>query len=97
MSDPELDFMAVWEAEVGERPVGHSHFWERAFSRRQVLSSGARLAGAAAVGSALGLPAIAKAAAPGLGEPRPIPGGTTGLSSSLSPCRSARPSRSPVT
>src|SRR5205809_3454952 len=76
MAVPEHDFKAIWQAEVGDRPVGHSHFWERALSRRQFVGRTAGLAGVAA-SSALGWPAIALAAAPGPGEPRPIPGGTT--------------------
>ena len=72
---PAHDFKAIWQAEVGERPIGHSHFWERALSRRQLLGRSAGLAGIA-LGSAFGLPAIAKAKVPGNGEPRPIPGGT---------------------
>ena len=77
MSDPELDFMAVWEAEVGERPVGHSHFWERALSRRQLVARGAGLAGVA-MSSAFAWPGVGLAAsrAPA-GAPRPIPRGTT--------------------
>src|SRR5256885_7233255 len=70
------DFKAIWQAQVGDRPVGHRHFWERAVSRRQLLGRSAGLAGMA-LGSALALPAIAKAKAPGQGEPQPIPGGTT--------------------
>ncbi len=76
MRSPEQDFKAIWRAEVGDRPAGHSHFWERALSRRQVLARTAGLAGVAA-GSALGFPAATWATAPGPGEPRPIPGGTT--------------------
>jgi hypothetical protein len=76
MTSPEQDFMAVWQAEVGDRPVGHSHFWERALSRRQLVGRAAGLVGVAA-GSTLGLPAVALAAAPGPGEPAPISGGTT--------------------
>jgi hypothetical protein len=69
------DFQAIWQAQVGDRPGWHRHFWERALSRRQLLGRSAGLAGVA-LGSALTLPAIAKA--PGNGEPRPIPGGTPG-------------------
>ena len=74
LASPEHDFKAIWQAKVGDRPVGHSHFWERALSRRQLLGRSAGLAGVA-LGSAFGLPAVVKAAAPGNGEPRPIPGG----------------------
>jgi hypothetical protein len=70
------DFKAIWQATVGERPVGHGHFWERALSRRQLLGRSAGLAGVA-LGSALAWPTMATAQAPGQEEPRPIPGGTT--------------------
>jgi len=76
MQSPEQDFRGIWRAEIGHRSAGHSHFWERALSRRQLLARSAGLAGVAA-GSALGMPALAAAAAPGPGEPNPIPGGTT--------------------
>lgn len=69
------DFKAIWQATVGDRLGGHSHFWERALSRRQLLGRSAGLAGVA-LGSAVALPALVKAKAPGHGEPRPIPGGT---------------------
>lgn len=72
----EDDFRAIWETRTGGAEFGHAHFWDRALSRRTLLARGAGFAGVA-VGSALGLPALAQAAAPGSGEPRPIPGGTT--------------------
>jgi len=72
---PEQDFRGAWPAIRGNHQVGHKHVWGGALSRRQLLVGTAGLAGAAAA-SALGLPAIANAA-PGTGEPRPIPGGTT--------------------
>jgi hypothetical protein len=75
MDSPEQDFKTIWRAEMGDRPVGHSHFWERALSRRQLLGRTAGLAGVA-VGSAFGLPATASAAS-GHADPRAIPGGTT--------------------
>jgi hypothetical protein len=76
MASPEREFHAIWQAEVGDRPVGHDHFWGRALSRRELVGRAAGLAGVAA-SSAFGLPAVARAAAPGQGTPRPIPGGTT--------------------
>jgi hypothetical protein len=76
MASAEHDFGAIWRAEVGDRPVGHAHFWERALSRRQFVGGTAGLAGLLA-GSASALPEVAAAAAPGGGMPRPIPGGTT--------------------
>jgi hypothetical protein len=75
MARIEHDFRAIWETHTGGAEFGHAHFWDRALSRRQLLGRGAGLAGFA-VGSALGLPALARAA-PSPGEPRPIPGGTT--------------------
>jgi hypothetical protein len=75
MVSPERDFQAVWLAEVGDRPVGHDHFWDRALSRRQLLGRGAGLAGIAAA-SAVGFPTLARAAGPGAGVPKPVPGGT---------------------
>jgi hypothetical protein len=76
MSRPELDFMAVWQEQVGDQPVGHSHFWERALSRRQLVTRGAGLAGVA-MSSAFAWPGAGLAASRGpVGMPRPIPGGT---------------------
>jgi hypothetical protein len=71
----EQDFKAIWDSRTGDH-YGHAHFWDRALSRRQLLGRTAGLAGVA-VGSAFGFPAMARAAAPGQGVPRPIPGGTT--------------------
>jgi hypothetical protein len=73
MASPTEDFRAIWRTETGDRPFGHSHFWERALSRRQLLAGTAGVA----VGTAFGLPAFARAASPGSAMPRPIPGGTT--------------------
>lgn len=51
--------------------VGHAHFWERAFSRRQVITTAA--AGAAAVmGSGLIAPGLVEAKGSGV-APKPIP------------------------
>ena len=71
----EQDFKAIWDSHSGGSSFGHAHFWDRALSRRQLLGRTAGLAGVA-VGSAFGFPALAKAAPPGKGAPRPIPGGT---------------------
>jgi hypothetical protein len=75
MASPEEDFHAIWQHRNGDRPVGHSHFWERALSRRQFVGSTAGFAGAAI--AAFGLPAFARAATAVSTAPRPIPGGTT--------------------
>lgn len=71
----EQDFKAIWESRVGDRQIGHAHFWDRALSRRQMLARAAGVTGAA-VTAPFVLPSLARAAKPGLGEPRPIPGGT---------------------
>jgi hypothetical protein len=71
----EQDFKAIWESRAGDAEIGHAHFWERALSRRQVLARAAGVAGTA-IAAPFILPGVAKGAAPGLGEPRPIPGGT---------------------
>src|SRR5687767_15995598 len=68
----EQDFKAIWHARMGDSQIGHAHFWDRAFSRRQVLARAAGVAGAT-VASPFVLPGLARAGAPGLGEPRPIP------------------------
>ena len=75
MATPEQDFRAVRQGRGVDGSVGHDHFWERALSRRQFFGRAAAVAGVAA-SSSLGLPGIARAAAPGTGQPRPIPGGT---------------------
>jgi hypothetical protein len=71
----EQDFKAIWDAGAQGAQAGHAHFWDRALSRRALLGRTAGVAGAA-VGSALGVPALVKAAAVQNAEPRPIPGGT---------------------
>lgn len=50
--------------------VGHSHFWERALSRRQFIGTTAAVSGAA-LSTPLWAPLLADAA--GTVEPRPIP------------------------
>lgn len=72
----EQDFKVIWDSHTGGERYGHSHFWDRAFSRRQLLGRTAGVAGVVA-GSAFGLPAMARAAVRSQGAPRPIPGGTT--------------------
>ena len=69
----EEDFRALWQSGARAHRVGHEHFWERAFSRRQFLSAAA-LAGGTAVTSSAWMPVLAEAAAPGPGTPKPISG-----------------------
>ncbi|HVX30820.1 MAG TPA: twin-arginine translocation signal domain-containing protein [Nitrolancea sp.] len=63
---------------VGPRRIGHAHFWERAFSRRQFMRGTAATAGLAL---SAGLIQPAGAFSPshpifGNADPKPIPGGT---------------------
>jgi hypothetical protein len=74
MSSPGQDFKAIWQAQVGDVPVGHDHFWER-LSRRQLFGRTMGVATIAAAGSSLSWPAVA--GADRAAAPRPIPGGTT--------------------
>jgi hypothetical protein len=69
----EDQFRAIWHTAAHDPAIGHQHFWERALSRRQFLGTAAAASGAAAAAS-LWVPGLAKAAAPGAGTPRPIPG-----------------------
>jgi hypothetical protein len=57
---------------IADHPHAHSHFWERALSRRNFLAA-AGLAGGAVVTSTAWMPAVAKT---GAVAPRPIPYGT---------------------
>jgi len=74
MGKPAQDFKTIWAGRFPDHSVGHDHFWQRALSRRQLLVGSAGVVGAA-VASPFGT-ALAKAAAPGTGQPNPIPGGT---------------------
>lgn len=58
----------------GHRHVGHAHFWNRAMTRRQFITTAAGLAGAT-LSSGLWMPALVHAAKPAGAAPRPIPGG----------------------
>ncbi len=63
---------------AGPRRIGHAHFWERAFSRRQFMR-GTAVTASLMLGAGLFQPA--GAASPhhplfGNADPRPIPGGT---------------------
>jgi hypothetical protein len=51
------DLHAIWRSRFGDQPVGHSHFWERALTRRKFIGT------AVAGGAALGLPALMPGAA----------------------------------
>jgi hypothetical protein len=57
---------------IVDHPRAHSHFWERAFSRRDFLAA-AGLAGGAVVTSSSWMPVLGKASQ---AAPRPIPYGT---------------------
>jgi len=69
------DFKAIWDTRFGGTQIGHHHFWDRALSRRQLFAKVAGVGGAA-ITAPLILPRTAGATRPGLGEARPIPGGT---------------------
>jgi hypothetical protein len=69
----EDDFRAVVRRHVGDRQVGHEHFWRRALSRRRFI--GAALASGAAAGLQV-LPPVAEAAQTSV-LPNPILGGTS--------------------
>lgn len=58
----------------GARPVGHAHFWDRAFSRRQFLVSAAGATGLALAAGAAA-PVLAASGETATVPPRPIPGG----------------------
>ena len=62
--------------ENGGLHIGHSHFWERAMSRRQFVKTATGAAGLA-LGAGIFKPdlALAKARRPAPSDPRPIPGG----------------------
>jgi hypothetical protein len=57
---------------IADHPHAHSHFWERALSRRHFLAA-TGLAGGAVVTSSTWMPALAKT---GTAAPKPIPYGT---------------------
>jgi hypothetical protein len=59
---------------VAHHPEGHSHFWDRALSRRQFLAT-TGLAGGAVVTSSIWMPLLAEASSSA--APTPIPYGTT--------------------
>lgn len=59
----------------GPRRIGHAHFWERAFTRRQFVRGTAATAGLA-LGAGLVQPALAFNPFRRNAAPKPIPGGT---------------------
>jgi hypothetical protein len=71
----EQDFRAIWRDRTGDLQVGHAHFWDRALSRRALLTRAVGVAGAA-IATPIAFPGVAAAAKAG-GPPNPIPGGTT--------------------
>jgi hypothetical protein len=75
MGTPAQDFKPIWDKRFPGRGIGHDHFWQRALSRRQLLVGSVGVVGAAAAASPFGA-GLARAAAPGAGQPNPIPGGT---------------------
>ena len=60
------------QADAARGHRGHTHFWDRAFSRRQMLQSAAAAAGMLAVGRWTPASALPK-----VGDPKAIPGGFT--------------------
>jgi hypothetical protein len=68
----EDDFQTIWRGHVGDRQIGHQHFWRRALSRRRFI--GAALASGAAASLQV-LPPVAEAAQTSV-LPNPILGGT---------------------
>jgi hypothetical protein len=70
LTDEGLKILAA--SPIADHPHAHSHFWERALSRRHFLAA-TGLAGGAIVTSSAWMPALAKTAN---AAPRPIPYGT---------------------
>ena len=62
---------SMWQAVAGRPYVGHDHFWQRAMSRRQFLSTTA-VATAAVATSPMWFPELVDASGK---DPVPIPGG----------------------
>lgn len=70
----EQDFQIIWKSHFGDHQVGHTHFWERALSRREFLGA-MGVAGGAALGAPMLSPLLAEASS-GFSPPNPIKGGT---------------------
>jgi hypothetical protein len=68
LTDEGLRLLAA--STIADGPRGHSHFWERAMSRRQFIGTSAAASGAA-LSSPLWAPLLAEAN--DLVEPKPIP------------------------
>ena len=79
LGDHQLDLLARHPS-IRHRPGptphrhGHTHFWQRALSRRQAVQTAAG-AGLLALGGSLSMPKLAMAAQSGQAAPKPIPGG----------------------
>lgn len=61
--------------------TGHSHIWQHAFSRRQLMKTAAGTAGLGMI-SGFGVPKLARAQA-GSGEPQPITGGVIAFGTAI--------------
>jgi hypothetical protein len=72
---PLKDLDALAFAAVPPARHGHTHFWDRAVSRRGFIAAGAGAAGAVALWPMLG---STTALAGGSGEPKPVAGGSFG-------------------
>ena len=72
MHGTEDQLRSLWTGQDGDA-AGHAHFWERALTRRSLLGA-MGVAGIGAATSALWLPGVVQADAPGPGTPLPITG-----------------------
>jgi hypothetical protein len=59
-------------SQAGRRHVGHTHFWERALSRRQFIQTAAGVTGVV-LGSRLWRPTLIQAGSSDSAEPKPVP------------------------
>lgn len=69
----DLDHLEPFDVTALRTPHGHTHFWDRAMSRRQAFGTAA--AAAAALAGSTALRPLRAWAGDGGAEPRPIPGG----------------------
>ena len=63
----------AWQSLHAPHPAGHTHFWDRALSRRTFVQTAAGVTGVV-IGSQFARPAVVRAGAQA--APKPIPGGT---------------------